>query len=97
MQLVRRFAACAVMAELMEAKLVSGAAIDIAEHAQLSSTLVRLVSRIGLDRVPKDITPATLSDYIAKRRAEAEEAEREEAEDADDACVDVLDSRETDP
>ncbi len=77
MQLIRRFAASAVLAEAMEAKLVSGGTIDVTEHSQLSSTLVRLASRIGLDRVPKDVPPATLSDYMAQRRRELD-AEQEE-------------------
>jgi hypothetical protein len=80
MQLVRRFAASAVLAEAMEARLVKGEPVDIMEHSQLASTQVRLASRIGLERMPKDVTPATLQDYINKCKAEAE----------DDDCVDVL-------
>jgi hypothetical protein len=57
MQLIRRFAAASCLAEQVEARIVSGEAIDLAEHAQLSSTLVRLANRIGLDRVPRDISP----------------------------------------
>jgi hypothetical protein len=49
-QLVRRFAGAAVLAEQLEAKLVGGEQIDIQEHAMLSSTLVRLAARIGIDR-----------------------------------------------
>lgn len=67
-QLIRRFAAAAVMAEQMEAKLARGEAIDIQEHATLSSTLVRLASRIGINRIPKDVTPDLL-DYIESREA----------------------------
>jgi hypothetical protein len=55
-QLIRRFAAAAVLAEQLEARLANGEAIDIAEHATLSSTLVRLAQRIGIDRVAGDIT-----------------------------------------
>lgn len=49
-QLCRRFAAAACMAEALEARLANGEAIDIAEHSLLSSTLVRLASRIGIKR-----------------------------------------------
>src|SRR5215831_15745222 len=42
LQLCRRFAAAACIAEQMEADLANGAKIDIAEHAQLCSTLVRV-------------------------------------------------------
>jgi hypothetical protein len=63
-QLIRRFAAAAVLAEQLEARLANGEQIDIAEHATLSSTLVRLASRIGIDRVPRDVTPS-LREYLA--------------------------------
>ncbi len=57
MQLIRRFAASACLAELIEAKIVSGEMIDLAEHALLSSTLVRLANHIGLERIPRDVAP----------------------------------------
>jgi hypothetical protein len=57
LQLIRRFAAAAVMAEEMEARLARGESIDVAQHAQLSSTLVRLAARIGINRRLKPITP----------------------------------------
>lgn len=63
LQLIRRFSAAAVLAEQMEGALANGEQIDINEHATLSSTLVRLGQRIGLDRVPKDVSP-TLAEYI---------------------------------
>lgn len=62
-QLVRRFAACSVLAEQAEARLVAGEQIDVQEHALLCSTLTRLVSRLGIDRIARDISP-TLSDYF---------------------------------
>jgi hypothetical protein len=62
-QLIRRFAAAAVIAEQMEARLANGEDINITEHAQLSSTLVRIAQRIGINRRLRDITPA-LPDYL---------------------------------
>jgi hypothetical protein len=62
-QLMRRFAAAAVIAEVMESRLARGVQINITEHAQLSSTLVRIAQRIGINRRFKDITPA-LPDYL---------------------------------
>ena len=47
MQLIRRFASGAVLAEALEARLANGEEVDISEHAQLSSTLVRLAQRSG--------------------------------------------------
>lgn len=63
-QLIRRFSAAAVLAESMEARLANGEQIDIGEHALLSSTLVRIAQRIGINRLPKNVTP-DLRDYIA--------------------------------
>lgn len=65
-QLIRRFSAAAVLAESMEARLANGEQINIGEHALLSSTLVRIAQRIGINRLPKNLTP-DLGDYIARR------------------------------
>jgi len=61
-QLIRRYAACCVLAEEMES--VRGGQIDITEHAQLTSTMVRVAQRIGLDRVPRDISSPSLADIL---------------------------------
>jgi hypothetical protein len=63
LQLIRRFAAAAVLAEQMESRLANGEQIDIAEHALLCSTLVRVGQRIGIDRIPRDISPS-LTDLL---------------------------------
>jgi hypothetical protein len=70
-QLIRRFAAAAVLAERLESRLANGEEIDIAAHATLSSTLVRLAQRIGLDRRARDVTPS-VADYIAHIAADDE-------------------------
>jgi hypothetical protein len=63
LQLIRRFAAASVIAESLEASLVEGKPIDIAEHAQLCSSLVRIAQRIGINRRLKNVTPH-LRDYL---------------------------------
>jgi hypothetical protein len=72
LQLIRRFAACACLAEQMESRLVNGETVDISEHALLTSSLVRVAQRIGINRVAK-IVPA-LSDYLDAKAAEPEES-----------------------
>ncbi len=67
-QLIRRFAAAAVLAEKMESRLANGENIDIGKHSVLSSTLVRLAQRIGIERVPRDVSP-TLAEYLARHPA----------------------------
>jgi hypothetical protein len=68
LQLLRRFAAAAVLAEELEGKLARGQAIDLAEHALLSSTLVRIAQRIGIDRHAKSIP--SLNEYLASKQKE---------------------------
>lgn len=66
LQLVRRFAAAAVLAEQIEARLVRGDEIDVTEHALLSSTLARIARQIGIDRIPRDTEVPTLAAIIAE-------------------------------
>lgn len=71
-QLVRRFAAAAVLAEQLEARLAYGDEIDITAHALLASTLVRIAQCIGIDRPAKNTTPS-LREYLAAKTTEIEE------------------------
>jgi hypothetical protein len=48
--LVRRLAATTVQAEMLEARMVNGEAIDIATLCTLASTTVRISQRLGLER-----------------------------------------------
>lgn len=61
--LVRRLAATTVQAEMLEARMVNGEAIDISQLCTLASTTVRLSQRLGLERKQRDVTPS-LSDLI---------------------------------
>jgi hypothetical protein len=63
-QLIRRYAACCVLAEEMESQLVRGDQIDITVYVQLTTTMVRIALRIGLDRVPRDISSPSLADIL---------------------------------
>jgi len=68
--LVRRLAATTVQAEMLEARMVNGEAIDIAILCTLASTTVRLSQRLGLERRTRDVTPS-LNQYLAGRTAPA--------------------------
>jgi hypothetical protein len=71
-QLIRRFAAAAVLAEQLEAQLAHGERIDITAHALLTSTLVRIAQCIGIDRAARNTTPS-LRKYLAAKTTEIEE------------------------
>ena len=80
LQLIRRFAAAAVLAEQMEARLANGEEISIAEHCQLASTMVRIAHRLGINRIPKDLSlsdPAITIYEQELARLEAEDAQED--------------------
>jgi hypothetical protein len=62
--LVEAFAGAAIHVHDKNARLLLGEEVDIVEHCQAISTLVRVAQRIGLRRVVRDITP-TVADYVA--------------------------------
>jgi hypothetical protein len=66
--LLRRLAAITVQSEALESRAANGEAIDIATLCTLASTAMRLSTRIGIERVPKDITPS-LGQYLAAQQA----------------------------
>jgi hypothetical protein len=72
-QLIRRFAAGAVLAEQLESRLANGEQIDVSEWALLSSTLTRLAGKIGIDRRQKPVP--TLDEYLKQQRDMPEAAE----------------------
>jgi hypothetical protein len=76
LQLVRRFAAAAVIAEQLETRLANGEEIDVQQHSTLSSTLVRLSNKIGINRIARDITPK-LADYLSNKQEIDGEVERD--------------------
>lgn len=62
--LLRRLAAATVQAELLEARMVKGEQVNIEQLCTLASTTVRIATRLGLERVPRDVTPS-VKDYVA--------------------------------
>jgi hypothetical protein len=63
--LIRNYAAAAATAEALNARMAMGEPVDIDQLAKLSSTLVRLASKIGVRRHAK-LVPH-LGDYIEGR------------------------------
>ena len=80
LQLARRFAALSVQAEQMETQLANGAVIDIAEYSQLTSTLVRVISRLGIERMAKPVE--SLQQYLKRTYPDGGRGEYEAATDA---------------
>lgn len=61
--LIEAFAGATVHVHDLNARLLLGQKIDLSEHAAAISSLVRIASRIGTRRRPKDVTP-TLHEYL---------------------------------
>jgi hypothetical protein len=55
--LVEAFAGAAVHVHDLNARLLAGEKIDLQQQAMAISSLVRIASRIGTRRRPKDVTP----------------------------------------
>ena len=72
LQLARRFAALAVQLEALESRLANGEQINVPEYTALTSSLVRVVSRLGLGREMKDVM--TLGEVL-RRGIEEEQQE----------------------
>jgi hypothetical protein len=70
--LLRRLAACVVQSELLEAQMINGEAVDIGTLCTLASTTVRISSRLGLERVSRDVGP-TLMDILREGQTETVE------------------------
>jgi hypothetical protein len=76
----RRLAATTVQAEMLEARMVNGDAIDIATLCTLASTTVRLSQRLGLERRARNVMPS-VGQYLAARTAPAtDDSDAEESE-----------------
>ena len=78
--LVEAFAGCAVHVGHINALLALGQEINVVEHSQAISTMVRVASRIGLRRVAREVE--SIDRYLARKYSIVEDTVREEEEDA---------------
>jgi hypothetical protein len=71
--LVEAFAGVTVHLGDLHVRLLQGEKIDICEHATAVSTMVRIAARIGVRRLPKDVTPS-VREYIEQAASEEDVA-----------------------
>jgi hypothetical protein len=72
--LIEAFAGCAVTLNEINTRALKGETIDLSAYAQTVSTLVRVATRLGTKRVPRDVTPTlgqVLRDDLRRQREEA--------------------------
>ena len=53
--LVRRLAAAVVLVEQIESRVIRCETVNVAEFCTLASSVVRIASRLGLERVARDV------------------------------------------
>ena len=70
--LVEAFAGACVTLHNLNTQLALGQTIDLGQHAQAVSAMVRVASRLGLQRRARDVTDIDPLDY-ARQRGEAAE------------------------
>jgi hypothetical protein len=64
-ELIRAFAGAATTLQYLNVQVALGetSEIDLSGYATIASTMLRIGSRLGLQRVPRDVTPS-LSEYL---------------------------------
>jgi hypothetical protein len=76
-QILRRAVVITISLEQMEEKFaLRGHALpnELELYQRLSNSARRLFEAVGLQRRSRDVTPPTLTEYLARRRTEASEA-----------------------
>ena len=66
-QLARRCATISIACERMEGEAALGKEINLDTYGTLTDRLGRALQRLGLKRVPRDVTPS-LADYLRSRQ-----------------------------
>ncbi len=73
--LVEAFAGAYVTVNNLNARMLLGQAIDLGQHAQAVSAMVRVASRLGIERQARDVSPPSVEAYLAHVNAQREAAE----------------------
>jgi hypothetical protein len=88
--LIEGFAGAAVTLANLNTRLALGEQIDLSQHAQAVSAMVRVASRLGITRRQRDVTPS-LSEFLAANAPP--EADPELAADDAETAIDEGEAR----
>jgi hypothetical protein len=97
--LVEAYAGAAITLENLNTRLLLGEQINLSEHAQAVSAMVRVASRLGLRRRSRDVTPSLgelLRADLEERRS-AEAAAQERTSELPNGCCGHSDAEEVVP
>jgi hypothetical protein len=67
--LIRRVAAIEVELERQEGRMSLGEGVDLDAYTRAAGHLRRLLETLGIERRARDVTPPSLRDYLANKRA----------------------------
>ena len=81
--LIEAFSSVCVHLSALNVKLLQGEDVDIIQHSQAISTLVRVASRLGVTRVPREVE--SLDQYLKRAQPEMPD----DVDDADDEVDDT--------
>jgi hypothetical protein len=69
LHLIEAFAGVAIHVNNLTAKLLRGEEVDVVEHSQAISTMVRVAQRIGIYRLARDVSTLDPLSYAEERDA----------------------------
>jgi hypothetical protein len=69
-ELIEAFAGAAITMQSINTRLALGEKIDLIEHAQAASVMVRIATRLGLQRRAREVLPSPL-DYAREHTEDA--------------------------
>jgi hypothetical protein len=70
--LVEAFASSTIVLNHLSTRLLMGEKIDISEHSSVVGAMVRVASRLGLRRRPREVNTPTLKDIVDEYSEDAE-------------------------
>jgi hypothetical protein len=80
LSLIEAFCGAAIVVDHLNTELMLGKRIDFADHSTAIGTMVRVASRLGLRRRPKEVSVPSLAQYLAdQQRNEADASTQSEA------------------
>ena len=71
LEIIRRAAGLGVLATLIEAKILNGDDVNPTEYQSIANAQGRLLTRLGLKRRQRDITPPDPLEYASAERVES--------------------------
>jgi len=75
LSLIEAFAGAYIVVNNLNTRLLLGQQIDLGQHARAVSAMVRVASRLSIERVARDVSPPSVEAYIAHINAQRESAD----------------------